>query len=155
MFILVNRAVPIGPSVHRSIGHIGPSVHQSHRSHRSLGPSSHRSIGPRSHRSIGHNGPSVHRSHRSIGHIGHIGPSVHRSHRSIGHVNIHRSYHVCVVNVYVYVYVYDRTTLSCISNVGPSFLFGLRFRSYYHSGKNVSLRPFTSSIVRGPYAWGP
>ena len=38
---------------------------------------------------------------------------------------------------------------------GPSFLFGLRFRSNYHSRKHVSLRSFTSSIVRGPYAWGP
>ena len=38
---------------------------------------------------------------------------------------------------------------------GPSFLFGLRFRSNYHFRKHVSLRPFTSSVVRGPYAWGP
>ena len=38
---------------------------------------------------------------------------------------------------------------------GLSFLFGLRFRSNYHFRKHVSLRPFTSSIVRGPYAWGP
>ena len=38
---------------------------------------------------------------------------------------------------------------------GPSFLFGLRFRSNYHSRKHVSLRSFTSSIVRGPFAWGP
>ena len=38
---------------------------------------------------------------------------------------------------------------------GPFFLFGLRFRSNYYSRKHVSLRPFTSSIVRGPYAWGP
>ena len=38
---------------------------------------------------------------------------------------------------------------------GPFFLFGLRFRSNYHSRKHVSLRSFTSSIARGPYAWGP
>ena len=37
---------------------------------------------------------------------------------------------------------------------GPFFLFGLRFRSNYHSRKHASLRPFTSSIARGPYDWG-